>query len=92
MDVIERDAVVLSFWECGHIEIEDGSSHECDGRGVCVAKWRAYVPADPARRAVEALRQIVAHSEMPADESWPTAYGEVVFMARDALDALGGQS
>lgn len=47
MSLIERDEVVLSFWECGHVEIDDGSTHECDGRDVCVvAEWKKYAPAD----------------------------------------------
>jgi hypothetical protein len=38
--------IVLSFWECGHVEIDDGSTHECDGRDVCSSAVRAGLLAD----------------------------------------------
>lgn len=32
--------LTLAFWDCGHIEVDDGSVHACDGRDVCSATYR----------------------------------------------------
>lgn len=38
--------VTLACWECGHVEIDDGSTHECDGRDVCMATYhRVALPS-----------------------------------------------
>lgn len=45
-------AVVLAFWECGHIEVDDGTTHECDGRDVCSATYHKFVSLDAVLKAL----------------------------------------
>lgn len=40
------EPVMLAFWDCGHVEVDDGSAHECDGRDVCTATYHRLVPAE----------------------------------------------
>jgi hypothetical protein len=47
LSLIGHEPVTLAFWECGYIEVDVGREHPCDGRDVCVASYRRYVP-EPA--------------------------------------------
>lgn len=90
MSLIEREPLMLSFWECGHIEVDDGTAHACDGRDVCVAKWVNYVPADQLRGAVATLRDLVEFVE--ALDSKADDFGELrcVAEAKRIIATAGG--
>jgi hypothetical protein len=53
----------LAFWECGHVEVDRGKTHPCDGRDVCSATYRRVVLADDVRRWLHGRQATVAAFE-----------------------------
>lgn len=45
-DVRNPQTLVLAFWECGHVEVDQGKTHECDGRDVCSSTPRQVLVVD----------------------------------------------
>lgn len=72
----------LAFWECGHVEIDQGKTHACDGRVVCSSTTRRVVLADRADELQAAVDR--AHAAMVGSQyvggpterdAWRTALG-----------------
>jgi hypothetical protein len=76
-------ALTLAFWECGHVEVDQGKTHECDGRDVCSATYRQVLVVeqqhgDVHRCADCALPTSAAIGSywLASDELWERVVGD----------------
>jgi hypothetical protein len=99
------EPVMLARWECGHVEVDDGSTHECDGRDVCSAKYFRVYTEDEVRALCERNAELVQRctaedgSDLPPARVLAAALQEIADGGwaaggpkRIALEALSGES
>lgn len=88
-DLRESGVIMLAFWDCGHVEVDNGREHACDGRDVCTATYERFVPGRDAStltaeqcmfRAFDALRGAAERFAQRGDED----------MARSAAELADG--
>lgn len=78
--------VKLAVWDCGHIEVDRGRPHGCDGRDVCSASAvdREYVAvnvllSDWALSELDAqIEAILEDDDMPCLDDWRRALRAVL--------------
>lgn len=80
-DVRNPAVVELTFWECGHIEIDQGETHDCgDDREVCSPTYRQV-------RVVDAVDVNLAMTDREA-ETVHHALGAVVQLLDEVGDTV----
>lgn len=86
---------MVSEWDCGHVEIDQGEPHECDGRDVCSAERHPYVDIDRLGfNGLMRIAQRLLDEHYPAtvpllcDRDSPDPGARLTAALRDCMEAM----